>query len=136
MSSTTHLNETETEIAQFFQKRVRERILYLLSSKKRVEIFGKLAHTAEDYLDCSLIVEKSGFPIEREIIEKYLGKTVYVMEAHSALDGEFAETGKALNELWRCAGPYILYGNDYLYVETEYDFSVHAAYILKRNDKI
>ncbi len=136
MNSTTNLNETETEVAQFFQKRIRKRIVYLISSKKRGDIFKKLAHTAEEYLDCSLIVEKSYFPMERENIKNYLGKTVYVMAEHSALDGGYAKTGEALDELWRCAGPYILYGNGFLYVETEYNFSVHAAYILKRNNKL
>lgn len=128
--------KTENEIAQFFQKRVRERILYLMTSKKRGEIFRKLAHTAEDHLNCALIVEKSGFPIEREVIKKYLGKEVYVMEEHSALNGEFAAIGKALDELWSRGVPYLLYGNRYLYVETEYDFSAHPAYLLKRNDKL
>lgn len=123
--------EIEKEIAQFFQKRVRERIVYLLSSKKRGELFDKLAHSAENYIDCSLIVEKSGFPIEPKIIRKYLGERVYIMERHSALDGEFADIGTALDELWSCGVPYLLYGNGYLYIETEYDFSVHTAYILR-----
>lgn len=127
--------EFEREIARFFQKRVRDRVLYLMSSKKRGEIFRKLAHTAEDQLDCALIVEKSDFPIERKVIEKYLCKMVYVMEEHSALDGEFAETAKALDELWSCGVPYLLYGNGYLYVETEYDFSTHTAYLLKGHDR-
>lgn len=130
MSST--INSTEAEIARFFQKRVRERIIYLTTSKKRGEIFKKLAHTAEDYLDCSLIVEKSDFPMEREIIKKYLGKTVYAMAEHSALNGKVVDTDKALNELWSCGVPYMLYGNGYLYVETEYDFSEHTSYILSR----
>lgn len=134
MSST--INSTEAEIARFFQKRIRERIIYLMSSKKRGEIFKKLAHTAEDYLDCSLIVKKSDFPMEREIIEKYLGKTVYAMAEHSALNGKDVNTDEALDELWSCGVPYMLYGNGILYVETEYNFSVHAAYILKRNDKL
>ena len=93
-------------------------------------------HTAEDYLDRYPIVEKSGFPIKREVLVKYLGKKVFLMEEHSALDGKFSETVNALDELWRCAGPYILYGNNCFYVETEYNFSVHAAYVMKRNDKI
>lgn len=130
MSST--INSTEAEIARFFQKRVRERIIYLTTSKKRGEIFKKLAHTAEDYLDCSLIVEKSDFPMEREIIKKYLGKTVYAMAEHSALNGKVVDTDKALDELWSCGVPYMLYGNGYLYVETEYDFSEHTSYILSR----
>lgn len=130
MSST--INSTEAEIARFFQKRVRERIVYLTTSKKRGEIFGKLAHTAEDYLDCSLIVEKSDFPMEREIIKKYLGKTVYAMAEHSALNGRVVDTDKALDEPWSCGVPYMLYGNGYLYVETEYDFSEHTSYILSR----
>lgn len=107
-----------------------------MSSKKRGEIFKRLAHTAENYLDCSLIVEKSDFPMKCEIIEKYLGKTVYVMAEHLALNGKVVNTDKALDELWSGGVPYILYGNAVLYVETEYDFSVHTAYILKRNDKI
>lgn len=130
--------KTENEIARFFQKRVRERVLYLMKSKKRGEIFAKLAHNAEDYLDCSLAVVKSERPLDKEIIGKYLGKTVYVMECHgdyrSPLDGEFSELGAALKELWSCGIPYMLYGNGCLYVETEYDFTTHAAYLLKRND--
>lgn len=132
--------KTENEIALFFQKRVRDRIMYLMSSKKRGEVFGKLAHNAEDFLNCSLIVEKSARPLDKDTIEIYLGKTVYVMERHgdygSPLDGCFAELDAALNELWSCGIPYMLYGNGCLYVETEYDFSTHAAYLLKRNDKI
>ncbi|RAZ37131.1 hypothetical protein DK853_48615 [Klebsiella oxytoca] len=61
MSST--IISTETEIAQFFQRRVRKRIVYLMSSKKRDEIFRKLAHTAEDYIDCRIIIEKSAHPL-------------------------------------------------------------------------
>lgn len=128
--------KTESEVTRFFQKRVRERISYLMTSKKRGDIFQKLAHTAEEYLDRALIVEKSNSPIEREIIEKYLGKRVYVMEQHSALDGFFSDIGTVLDELWSCGVPYILYGKGCLYVETEYDFSTHAAYILKRNDRL
>lgn len=131
--------KTENEIARFFQKRVRERILYLMNSKKRGDIFGKLAHNAEDYLDCALTVKKSDHLLNKEIIGKYLGKTVYVMECHgeyrSPLDGSFAELDAALDTLWSCGIPYILYGNGCLYVETEYDFTTHAAYLLKRNDK-
>lgn len=131
--------KTENEIARFFQKRVRERILYLMNSKKHGDIFGKLAHNAEDYLDCALTVKKSDHPLNKEIIGKYLGKTVYVMECHgeyrSPLDGSFAELDAALDTLWSCGIPYILYGNGCLYVETEYDFTTHAAYLLKRNDK-
>lgn len=131
--------KTENEIAQFFQKRVRERILYLMNSKKRGDIFDKLAHNAEDYLDCALTVEKSERPLDKDTIGKYLGKTVYVMECHgeyrSPLDGSFAKLDAALDTLWSCGIPYILYGNSCLYVETEYDFTTHAAYLLKRNDK-
>lgn len=130
---------TENEIAQFFQKRVRERILYLMTSKKRGEIFRKLAHTAEDYLDISLIIEKSNSPLDGKVIEEKLGKTVYVMERHGSFsspsDGEFTSIRTALDELWSCGTPYMLYGNGHLYVETEYDFSTHKAYLLKRNDR-
>lgn len=131
--------KTENKIARFFQKRVHERILYLMNSKKRGDIFDKLAHNAEDYLDCALTVEKSERPLDKDTIGKYLGKTVYVMECHgeyrSPLDGSFAELDAALDTLWSCGIPYILYGNGCLYVETEYNFTTHAAYLLKRNDK-
>lgn len=132
MSLTRNSNETETEIAQFFQKRVRERIIYELSSKKRAEVFNKLAHTAENYIDCRLIIEKSPRPLEPSELEKYLGKTVYIMAYNSDLDGGFAELNTALDELWSCGAPYMLYGNSFLYLETEYNFSVHTAYLLKR----
>lgn len=131
--------DIEKEIAGFFQKRVRERITYLLASKKRGTVFDKLAHNAEDYLDCSLIIEKSERPLGKEAIEKKLGRTVYVMESHgsfgSPLDGGFTGVRAALDELWSCGVPFILYGNGHLYVETEYDFSTHKSYLLKRNDK-
>ncbi|GEM_PF-4053521 len=130
MSSTENLSEAE--IAQFFQKRVRERIIYLLSSKKRGEIFGKLAHTAEDYIDGKLITVKSVRPLEREMLAERLGKQVYVIAEHSEIDGSFADIRAALDELWSCGEPYMLYGNGLLYVETEYDFSVHNSYLLKR----
>ncbi|MDE6732592.1 MAG: hypothetical protein K2J77_06925 [Oscillospiraceae bacterium] len=126
---------TESKIARFFQKRVRERVLYLISSKKRGEIFGKLAHSAEDYLDGALIIEKSNRPLDKEAIESRLGKKVYIMEEHSALDGELCDIDTALAELWSCGSPYLLYGNGYLYVETEYDFSTHTAYLLKGHDR-
>ncbi|MDE7400009.1 MAG: hypothetical protein K2N06_10845 [Oscillospiraceae bacterium] len=132
MSLTKVSNETEAEIAQFFQKRVRERIIYELSSKKRAEVFNKLAHTAEDYIDCRLIVEKNPRPFEPTELKKRLGKTVYVMAYNSDSDGGFAELDAALNELWSCGVPYMLYGNGLLYLETEYDFSVHMAYLLMR----
>lgn len=122
--------EVEAEIAQFFQKRVRERIIYELSSKKRAEVFNKLAHTAEDYIDCKLIIKKSPHPFEPTELEKHLGKTVYVMEYNSDMDGGFAELDAVLKKLWSCGAPYLLYGNGFLYLETEYDFSVHAAYLL------
>lgn len=90
-------------------------------------------------MDCALTVEKSDSPLDKETIEKYLGKTVYVMEHNgeygSASDGCFAELDAALEELWSCGIPYMLYGNGCLYVETEYDFNLHTAYLLKRNDK-
>ena len=125
--------EIEKEIARFFQKRVRDRIFFLLSSKKRGVFFGKIAHTVENYIDCALIVQKDERPIEQNTIRKYLGSRVYVIAQCSPLDGEFAAIGEAL-ELWGCGVPYLLYGNGYLYVETEYDFSPHTAYILKGRD--
>lgn len=131
--------EIEKEIAEFFQKRVRERIMYLLASKKRGEVFDKLAHNAEDFLDSSLMIEKSERPLDKGTLEKKLGRTVYVMEHHgsygSPSDGEFTDIRAALDELWGCGAPYILYGNEHLYVETEYDFSTHKSYLLKRNDR-
>lgn len=123
--------EIEAGIARFFQKRVRERIIYELSSKKRVEVFDKLAHTAEDYIDCRLIVEKSPRPFEPTELEKHLGKTVYVIAHNSDSDGSFAKLDTALKELWGCGAPYLLYGNGFLYLETEYDFSKHTSYLLK-----
>lgn len=122
----------EKNIAHFFQKRVKERIIYLLSSKKRGEIFDKLAHTAEDYIDGNLIIEKSPRPIEPSELAERLGERVYVIARCSELDGEFAEFQAAIDSLWNCGVPYLLYGNGFLYLETEYDFSVHTAYILKR----
>lgn len=131
--------DIEKEIAGFFQKRVRERIIFLLASKKRGDVFGKLAHNAEDYLDSSLMIEKSERPLDKGDIEKKLGKTVYVLECHGSFgspsDGEFTGIRAALDELWSCGVPYMLYGNGHLYVETEYDFSTHKSYLLKRNDK-
>lgn len=130
MSLTGNLNEAE--IAQFFQKRVRERIIYLLSSKKRGEIFKKLAHTAEDYIDGKLIAVKSAHPLEREMLAKRLGKRVYIIAEHSKIDGSFADIRAALDGLWSCGEPYMLFGNGFLYVETEYNFSAHNSYLLKR----
>lgn len=131
--------DIEKEITRFFQKRVRERIIYLLTSKKRGEVFDKLAHNAEDYLDSSPIIEKSERPLDRGTLEKKLGRTVYVMAHHgsfgSRFDGELTDIRAALDELWSCGVPYILYGNGHLYVETEYDFSTHKSYLLKRNDR-
>lgn len=131
MNSTTGLNDAETEIAQFFQRRVRERITFLLSSKKRRELFDKLAHIAEDCIDGRQIVEKNRFPFDPRDIAERLGKRVYVV-CPFELDGRYADIKTALDELWSCGSPYLLYGNGLLYVETEYDFSVHAAYMLKR----
>lgn len=128
--------EIEIQIARFFQKRVRERIIYELSSKKRVEVFNKLAHTAEDYIDCRLIAEKSPRPFEPILLMKQLGTTVYVIAYNSNSDGKFVTLDAALNELWSCGTPYLLYGNGFLYLETEYDFSIHTAYLLKRNDNL
>lgn len=124
-------SSNETEIVKFFQKHVRERVTYELSSKKRVEVFNKLAHTAEDYIDCRLIIEKSPRPIEPTELKKRLGKTVYVMAYNSDLDGKFVNLDAVLSEFWSCGVPYLLYGNGFLYIETEYDFSVHTSYLLK-----
>ena len=125
--------EIEKDIAQFFQKRVRDRIAFLLSSKKRGDFFVKIAHTAENFIDCALIVQKDERPIEQDTIRKYLGSRVYVIAQCSPLDGEFADINEALG-LWGCGVPYLLYGNGYLYIETEYDHSAHTAYILKGRD--
>lgn len=126
--------EAEKEIARFFQKRYRERLLYELSSKKRKDFFGKIAHTAEKYIDTRLIVEKSDRPIFREILADKLGGACYIIADRSDLDGETASVDTAISELWSCGVPYLLYGNGYLYLETEYDFSVHTAYLLKLSD--
>ncbi len=123
--------DTEKEIARFFQKRYRERLIYELTSGRRKDFFGKIAHTAEKYIDIRLIVEKSDRPISREIIAERLGGSCYVVADCSPLDGEAVSVDSALSELWSCGVPYLLYGNGYLYLETEYDFSVHTAYILK-----
>ena len=125
--------DIEKVIAEFFQKRVRDRISFLLSSKKRGDLFGKIAHAAEEYIDRALIIRKDEQLIEQDTIRKYLGRRVYVIAQNSPLDGEFADFGEAL-ELWGCGVPYLLYGNGYLYVETEYDHSAHTAYILKGRD--
>lgn len=123
----------EKDIAQFFQKRVRDRIAFLLSSKKRGDFFGKIAHNSEDCIDCALIVRKDERLTEQDTIRKYLGSRVYVIAQNSPLDGEFADINEALG-LWGCGVPYLLYGNGYLYIETEYDHSTHTAYILKGRD--
>jgi len=123
--------ETEKEIARFFQKRYRERLLYELTSKRRKDFFGKIAHSVEKYIDTRLIVEKSDRPISPEIIAERLGGACYVTADASPLDGEAASVESALSALWSCGVPYLLYGNGYLYLETKYDFSVHTAYILK-----
>lgn len=123
--------EIETEIARFFQKRYRERFLFELSSKRRGDFFEKIAHNAESYIDTRLIIEKDDRLIEREFIAKKLGGDCYVIAQLSSLDGQTVLVDKALDELWSCGVPYLLYGNGYLYVETEYDFSVHTAYLLK-----
>lgn len=123
--------EIETEIARFFQKRYRERFLYELSSKRRGSFLGKIAHNAENYIDTRLITEKDDRLIERDIIAEKLGRDCYVIAQLPSLDGQTVLVDTALNELWGCGVPYLLYGNGYLYVETEYDFSVHTAYLLK-----
>ncbi len=105
--------------------------MYELTSKKRKDFFGKIAHTAEKYIDTRLIVEKSDRPFSRDIIADRLGETCYVIAMLSPLDGGSVSVDAALSELWSCGVPYLLYGNGYLYLETEYDFSVHTAYILK-----
>ncbi|MCM1166224.1 MAG: hypothetical protein NC299_06920 [Lachnospiraceae bacterium] len=122
----------ETEIAQFFQKRVRERVAYELSSKKRADFFDKIAHSAEDYIDARYIAEKSESPLPREYLAEKLGKTCYVAARSSVLDGTMTDTRTALSELWSCGVPYLLYGNGFLYLETEYDFSAHRSYLLRR----
>ncbi len=123
--------EIEKEIARFFQKRYRERLLYELTSKKRGDFFGKIAHTAENYIDTRLIVDKDERLIPRDLIAEKLVGECYVIAEHSVLDGETVPVDTALSELWGCGVPYLLYGNGYLYLETEYDFSVHTAYLLE-----
>ena len=127
--------DIEKKIAQFFQKRVRERIIFLLSSKKRSDFFSKIAHNTEDFINCSLIVEKDVRLIGQDKIREYLGNKVYIIAQCSPLDGKFADIGEALG-LWGCGVPYLLYGNGALYVETEYGHSTHTAYILKGRDII
>lgn len=122
--------DVEKEIARFFQKRYRERLLYELSSKKRKDFFGKIAHTAEKYIDTRLIVEKSDRPLSRDILADKLGGACYIIADVSRLDGETVPVDTALSELWSCGVPYMLYGNGYLYLETEYDFSAHTSYLL------
>lgn len=125
-------NEIEAEIARFFQKRYRERLLFELTSKRRENFFGKIAHTAENYIDTRLIIEKDDRLIERDLIaEKLGGGECYVIAERSPLDGRMVSVDSALDELWGCGAPYLLYSNGCLYVETEYDFSVHTAYLLK-----
>ncbi len=123
--------EIEKEIARFFQKRYRERLLYELTSKRRKDFFGKIAHTAEKYIDTRLIVEKSDRPLSPDLLKGKLGGACYIIADASPLDGETLPVDTALSELWSCGVPYLLYKNGYLYIETEYDFSVHTAYLLK-----
>ena len=123
--------EIEKEIARFFHKRYRERLLYELTSKRRKDFFGKIAHTAENYIDIRLIEEKDDRLISSDVIANKLGKDCYVIAQLSSLDGKTVSVDSALSELWGCGSPYLLYGNGYLYIETEYDFSVHTAYLLK-----
>lgn len=123
--------QIETEIARFFQKLYRERLLYELSSKRRCDFFGKIAHTAGNYIDTRLIVEKSNRPLPVNVITERLGGVCYVIAEHSSLNGKEVSADSALDELWSCGVPYLLYGNGYLYLETEYDFSAHTAYLLK-----
>lgn len=105
--------------------------MYELTSKKRSDFFGKIAHTAEKYIDTRLIVDKDERLIPHELIAERLGGECYVIAVHSLLDGETMPVDTALSGLWGCGVPYLLYGNGYLYLETEYDFSAHTSYLLK-----
>lgn len=118
-------------VVKFFQKRYRERLLYELTSKKRDEFFKKIAHTAEKYIDLRLIAEKSDRPLPAEKLARFFRGDCFVIAYHSALDGTVTDFETAISELWSCGVPYLIYAGDHLYLETEYDFSVHAAYLLK-----
>lgn len=103
------------------------------SPKKRGDFFGKIAHTAEKYIDSRLVVKKSEWPIPVEILAQYFHGDCFVVAEHSAPDGKTASFKDAVNELWSCGVSYLIYAGEYLYLETEYDFSTHASYLLKRS---
>lgn len=107
--------------------------MYELSSKKRGEFFIKIAHTAEKYIDTRLVIEKSDRPLPEELLEKFFPGECFVIAYNSAYDGNTAVFKDAISELWGCGEPYLIYSGEYLYLETEYDFSIHASYLLKRS---
>ena len=121
------------DIVKFFQKSFRERLLYELSSKKRGDFFTKIAHTAEKYIDLRLVVEKSDRPLPKELLAKHFHGDCFVIAYNSPMDGRTADFKEAVNELWSYGMPYLIYAGEYLYLETEYDFSTHASYLLKRS---
>lgn len=131
--------EIEKEIVNaFFEKRCRDRILFELKfEKKRQNFFDKIAHNCERYINCNLIKQKSQKPIDIEVIELTLcnkNSNCYVIAYKSDLDGVSTDFKTAMKELWANGSPYLIYSVDCnsLYLETEYDFSIHTSYILAK----
>lgn len=131
------INIEEKIVNSFFNKRSRDRILYeLKSSEKRERFFSKISHRCEDYIDGRFIVQKSDKLISIDIIKQKLcrkNRMCYVIAYKSNLDGMFVDFETAMDELWG-NGPYLVYSinSNSLYLETEYNFSVHQSYILSK----
>ncbi len=119
----------------FFESRCAQRLAYELSSaKKRGRFFGKLAHTSQNYLkDC--IFDCFSMPAVSEDIIEFMGKgECYFL---SEYDAGFYDISQRLAEVWSNGSVYMIVNKECskAYLETEYDFSVHEAFMLKIKQK-
>ncbi len=119
----------------FFNKKCCERLTYeLLSKKKRGEFFRKMSHSSKLYVgNCIFLEQYMPCGIDK-IIEFLEDDVCYFITTFEKYDGEYCELQTVLSDIWSNGMPYMIVNRkcDRAYLETEYNFSEHISYFLKR----
>ncbi|MFD3448953.1 hypothetical protein ACFDTO_30765 [Microbacteriaceae bacterium 4G12] len=130
----------EIIVNSFFNKRIRQRVLFELSSqKKRTYALSRLCHNYLDTLRNEFMIEipipnSDPEEIEKLMKEQGAGKNCYVMSCDSGIDGKELPLTLAIKELIWDGMPSIIscIHGKLAYFQAEHDYGPPPRFILKR----
>jgi len=131
----------EIIVKSFFNKRLRDRVLFELTSvKKRKHAIGRLCHSYMDVLDDKYMMEipkpNSNFNEIVGLLKKYgSGDACYVISYYEDIEGKYLPLSYALEKAVGLGMPSIIscIPNKLAYLECEQVYGSPPRYILKKD---